>query len=88
MKEIFCSLICSHNTIDVLIELMKSNTLTGQILQIKEKYIENVFLHAQNLYSVGYIIFFPSTVSYKVANMITKTAIVQNPLNMKTRNGK
>lgn len=37
---------------------MKSNTLTGQILQIKEKYIENVFLHAQNLYSVGYIIFF------------------------------
>ena len=38
---------------------MKSNTLTGQILQIKKKKcIENVFLHAQNLYSVGYIIFF------------------------------
>ena len=37
---------------------MKSNTLTGQILQTKKKCIENVFLHAQNLYSVGYIIFF------------------------------
>ena len=68
---------------------MKSNTLTGQILQIKKKkmYWECVFTCSESVFC-GIYNFLPSTVSYKMANMITKTAVVQNPLNMKTQNGK
>ena len=40
-----------------LTKRIKSDTLKGQILHIKKKTIETVFLHTENLSSVGGLIF-------------------------------
>lgn len=49
---------CRSHTIAMrLTKRIKSDTLKGQILHIKKKTIETVFLHTENLSSVGGLIF-------------------------------
>lgn len=68
---------CSSNTIAIfLTKVMNSDTLKGQILQIlKTMYWECVFTRSESIFWGKYN-FLPSTVSGKVASMITETAVV------------